>query len=60
MKSKYEKTKKLDTPASPTTKLKKRKTQKRKKLFVAQARSQEITVSRTVDAEASLLVKRHG
>ena len=51
MKSKYEKTKKLGTPASPTTTLKQRKTQKRKKLFVAQARSQGITVSRTVDAE---------
>ncbi|WZZ28996.1 hypothetical protein YC2023_012397 [Brassica napus] len=56
MKSNYEKTKKLSTPASPTTTLKQRKTQKRKKLFVAQARSQGITVSRTVDAEASLLL----
>ncbi|CAN6980480.1 unnamed protein product [Brassica oleracea var. botrytis] len=45
MKSKYEKTKKLGTPASPTTTLKQRKTQKRKKLFVAQARSQGITLS---------------
>ncbi|WZZ25391.1 hypothetical protein YC2023_008792 [Brassica napus] len=51
MKSKYEKTKNLGTPASPTTTLK-----QRKKLFVAQARSQGITVSRTVDAEASLLL----
>ncbi|KAF3598300.1 hypothetical protein F2Q69_00038166 [Brassica cretica] len=56
MKSKYEKTKKLSTPASPTTTLKQRKTQKGKKLFVAQARSQGITLSRTVDAEASLLL----
>ncbi|CAN6920233.1 unnamed protein product [Brassica oleracea] len=48
MKSKYEKTKKLSTPASPTTTLKQRKTQKRKKLFVAQARYQGITVSRTL------------
>ncbi|KAH0901985.1 hypothetical protein HID58_041488 [Brassica napus] len=39
MKSKYEKTKNLGTPASPTTTLK-----QRKKLFVAQARSQGITV----------------
>ncbi|KAH0890526.1 hypothetical protein HID58_052955 [Brassica napus] len=45
MKSKYEKTKKLGTPASPTTTLKQRKTQKRKKLFVAQARSEGITLS---------------
>ncbi|CAF1710420.1 BnaC03g61900D [Brassica napus] len=44
MKSKYEKTKKLGTPASPTTTLKQRQTQKRKKLFVAQTRSQGITV----------------
>ncbi|CAF2078446.1 unnamed protein product [Brassica napus] len=48
MKSNYEKTKKLSTPASPTTTLKQRKTQKRKKLFVAQARSQGITMSRTL------------
>ncbi|CAN7074725.1 unnamed protein product [Brassica oleracea var. botrytis] len=48
MKSKYEKTKKLSTPASPTTTLKQRKTQKGKKLFVAQARSQGITLSRTL------------
>ena len=60
MKSKYEKPKKLGTLASPTTTLKQRQTQKRRKLFVAQARSQGITMSRTVDAKASLLVKTHG
>ncbi|KAL0773933.1 hypothetical protein Bca101_039084 [Brassica carinata] len=56
MKSKYEKPKKLGTLASPTTTLKQRQTQKRRKLFVAQARSQGITMSRTVDAKASLLL----
>ncbi|KAF3575569.1 hypothetical protein DY000_02034084 [Brassica cretica] len=60
MKSKYEKPKKLGTLASPTTTLKQRQTQKRRKLFVAQARSQGITMSRTVDAKASLLVKTRG
>ncbi|CAN7017574.1 unnamed protein product [Brassica oleracea var. botrytis] len=48
MKSKYEKPKKLGTLASPTTTLKQRQTQKRRKLFVAQARSQGITMSRTL------------